>query len=388
MALRTLGRLLLCLLLTGAPAGAGAIKESAARPKELAFMINYSTEPSTKVEPSGLMYTVLRAGTGGIPGPSSKCKCHYEGRTASNFPYGKTFDSSIARGFPSVFAPNQVIGCWNEAMQMMKVGGKRELVCPPEIAYKGQAMGARIPAWSVLVFSLEIISCDGVEGPSPSVLSYTALLAMTGPWPQYMLGVLVAALAFFNVLKLPIVAARAVQSGECAASRSGRPRTVALPPPPAFLRPGFVPYAATSAPWHIGDACVAIALEFGFVCVLFGAASVARSALWLTALALVHTVVALASGLFSAQRTVSLGGAGVALVGLAGNCVLHSPLVLHVIIAIFNVQPARDAIVAFASLCARASAVDKALPAILAASEFDACEELDNEEVELSSDVE
>jgi FKBP-type peptidyl-prolyl cis-trans isomerase len=358
-----------------APASVGAIKVSAARPREQAFMVQYSDESITKVEPSGLMYTVLREGTGGTPGPSTKCKCHYEGRTALNYPDGKTFDSSIARGVPSVFAPNQVIPCWSEAMQTMKVGGKRELVCPPELAYKGRAMGDRIPAWSVLVFSLEIVACDGVEGPAPSRLSYTALLAATGPWPQFMLGMLVVVLAAFNALKLPIVAARAVRSGECVVSGSGRPRTVAPPLPPIFLRPGFVPYAATSAPWHIGDACVAIALEFGFVCVLFGVASVARSALWLAALALVHTVLAIASGLSSAKRTVSLGGAAVALVGLAGNCVLHSALVLHVTIVIFNVQPARDATVAFASLCARASAVDKALPAILAASEMDGDED-------------
>merc|ERR1712028_217324 len=101
-------------------------------------------------------------GQGGKPGPSTSCKCHYEGRLSTNYPSGKTFDSSIKRGAPASFAPNQVIGCWTEAMQMMPVGSKWELVCPPEIAYGSRAMGSDIPANSVLVFQMELLSCNGV----------------------------------------------------------------------------------------------------------------------------------------------------------------------------------------------------------------------------------
>ena len=90
-------------------------------------------------------------------------RCHYEGRTATNYPSGKTFDSSYARGQPTTFAPRQVIAAWTEAMQKMKVGSKWELVCPPEIAYGGRAMGSDIPANSVLVFTMEMLSCQGVS---------------------------------------------------------------------------------------------------------------------------------------------------------------------------------------------------------------------------------
>ena len=48
-------------------------------------------------------------------------------------------------------------------MQKMKVGSKWELVCPPEIAYGGRAMGSDIPANSVLVFTMEMLSCQGVS---------------------------------------------------------------------------------------------------------------------------------------------------------------------------------------------------------------------------------
>ena len=60
--------------------------------------------------PSGLQYKVLRAGDGADhPTVNSPCECHYEGRSASNYPDGPVFDSSYARGTPTTFAPNQVI---------------------------------------------------------------------------------------------------------------------------------------------------------------------------------------------------------------------------------------------------------------------------------------
>ena len=90
-------------------------------------------------------------------------RCHYEGRTATNYPSGKTFDSSYARGQPTTFAPRQVIAAWTEARQKRKVGSKWELVCPPESAYGGRAMGSDIPANSVLVFTMEMLSCQGVS---------------------------------------------------------------------------------------------------------------------------------------------------------------------------------------------------------------------------------
>merc|ERR550537_93071 len=63
--------------------------------------------------PSGLQYKVLRSGEGkDHPLVNSPCECHYEGRTAGNYPNGPVFDSSYARGQPTTFAPNQVIKGW------------------------------------------------------------------------------------------------------------------------------------------------------------------------------------------------------------------------------------------------------------------------------------
>lgn len=51
---------------------------------------------------------------------------------------------------------------------MMKVGAKWELVCAPEIAYGSRSMGAAIPANSVLVFQMEMLSCTGVDNGEPA----------------------------------------------------------------------------------------------------------------------------------------------------------------------------------------------------------------------------
>merc|ERR1719230_342451 len=70
--------------------------------------------------PSGLQYKVLSKGDGpDHPLVNSPCECHYEGRTAANYPSGPKFDSSYDRGSPATFAPHQVIKGWTEAMQLM-----------------------------------------------------------------------------------------------------------------------------------------------------------------------------------------------------------------------------------------------------------------------------
>lgn len=143
---------------------ANALKETGADDAAKAFLEEYAKDATTVVMPSGLMYRVLKEGNGGMPKKHNSCSCHYEGRLSSNYPEGKTFDSSIARGSPSSFAPNQVIKAWTEGMQMMKVGSKWELVCPPEIAYGSRARGAKIPANSVLVFQMEMLSCADTAG--------------------------------------------------------------------------------------------------------------------------------------------------------------------------------------------------------------------------------
>jgi len=87
------------------------------------------------------------------PVASSPCSCHYAGRLID----GTEFDSSIKRGKPTTFAPNQVIKGWTEAMQLMREGDKWELTIPPQLGYGSSGAGNRIPGGAVLIFEMEIL---------------------------------------------------------------------------------------------------------------------------------------------------------------------------------------------------------------------------------------
>ena len=102
---------------------------------------------------SGLQITHLVEGEGSHPTARSRVRVHYHG----TFPDGKVFDSSVERGQPAVFPLNGVIPCWTEGVQLMKAGGKANLVCPPEIAYGPRGRPGRIPPNATLHFEVELL---------------------------------------------------------------------------------------------------------------------------------------------------------------------------------------------------------------------------------------
>ena len=116
--------------------------------------------------PSGLQYKVITNGSGTEhPLPDTTCACHYEGRTAQQYPAGKIFDSSYARGAPTSFAPNQVIKGWTEAMQLMVAGDTWLLYIPSELAYGDAGAGGDIAPGDALVFKLELLKLEGAGKP-------------------------------------------------------------------------------------------------------------------------------------------------------------------------------------------------------------------------------
>lgn len=114
-------------------------------------------EAGAVVTPSGLVYRSLKDGSGASPGPTDTVKVHYRG----TFPDGREFDSSFKRGVPIEFGLNQVIKCWTEGVQRMKVGGKAKLSCPATIAYGERGAGGVIPPNATLQFEVELLAING-----------------------------------------------------------------------------------------------------------------------------------------------------------------------------------------------------------------------------------
>lgn len=117
------------------------------------FMKANAERDEVTVTDSGLQYEVLEAGSGASPGPTSTVVTHYHG----TFVDGTVFDSSVQRGEPAEFGVSQVIPGWTEALQLMAVGDKWRIACPPRLAYGEQGAGDTIPPNTALVFEIHLI---------------------------------------------------------------------------------------------------------------------------------------------------------------------------------------------------------------------------------------
>ena len=106
--------------------------------------------------PSGLQYIDVKVGTGPSPTPGQQVTVHYVGTLTD----GSLFDSSRDRGQPFTFVigKGQVIKGWDEGVMTMKVGGRRTLIVPPNLAYgeKGTPNGSVQPN-ATLNFDVELL---------------------------------------------------------------------------------------------------------------------------------------------------------------------------------------------------------------------------------------
>lgn len=121
------------------------------------FLAENKTKEGVQVTPSGLQYKIIKQGTGAVPTAEQRVKVHYKGTLID----GTEFDSSYKRNEPTVFAANQVIKGWTEALTMMPVGSKWELYIPQELAYGSRNQG-KIKPFSALIFEVELVEI--VEG--------------------------------------------------------------------------------------------------------------------------------------------------------------------------------------------------------------------------------
>ena len=117
-----------------------------------AFLDKAAQEPGAQKSASGLIYVTIKEGTGPSPKASDTVKANYTGSLID----GTVFDASAKHGGPAEFPLGNVIPCWTEGLQKMKVGGKAKLVCPAAIAY-GDHSPPGIPPGSTLVFEVELV---------------------------------------------------------------------------------------------------------------------------------------------------------------------------------------------------------------------------------------
>ena len=125
------------------------------------FLAKAAAEKGAVKTDSGLVFSTIKPGTGASPKVTDTVKVHYHGTLTD----GTVFDSSVERKQPATFLLNQVIPCWTEGVQKMKVGEKARLVCPSQIAYGDRGAPPKIKPGATLVFEVELL---GIETPGES----------------------------------------------------------------------------------------------------------------------------------------------------------------------------------------------------------------------------
>ena len=116
------------------------------------YLAEYAKQAGVKKLDHGVLYKVIKEGTGEMPKDTSTVRVHYEGKTID----GKVFDSSYERKEPITLRANQVIPGWTEALTHMPVGSTWEVVIPQNQAY-GDRETSKIKPFSTLIFKIELI---------------------------------------------------------------------------------------------------------------------------------------------------------------------------------------------------------------------------------------
>jgi len=119
--------------------------------------------PDAQRTPTGLRTLVLSPGEGAMPKPGDHVVVRYKGSLLD----GRVFDQNLNRDpFTFRVGRHEVIEGWDEGLQLMKVGEKRLLIIPSELAYGARGHPPVIPRNATLVFEVELIAIKPPLPPS------------------------------------------------------------------------------------------------------------------------------------------------------------------------------------------------------------------------------
>lgn len=119
-----------------------------------AFLAANKTKEGVVTLPSGLQYKILKAGNGKTPTETDTVECNYRGTLID----GTEFDSSYRRGQPAAVKVTGVIPGWKEALKLMPVGSRWQLVIPHQLAYGERGVGRDIGPNATLIFEVELLT--------------------------------------------------------------------------------------------------------------------------------------------------------------------------------------------------------------------------------------
>ena len=126
-----------------------------------AYQAKVAALPNAHKSASGLIFISEQEGTGPNPKLGDQVRVQYTGKLTD----GTVFDSSDKHGGSAVFPIGRIIPCWNEALQLMKVGGSAHIVCPATLAYGDRGAGDLIKPGSTLDFEVHLLA---ILPPAPA----------------------------------------------------------------------------------------------------------------------------------------------------------------------------------------------------------------------------
>lgn len=141
---------------SGAVSESSETSASAAKAEATTPAATSGSDAQVVALPGGLKYQDLKVGDGALAESGKTVSVHYTGWLTD----GTKFDSSLDHGKPLDFqlGAGNVIRGWDEGVKGMRVGGKRRLTIPPDLAYGSAGAPGAIPPDATLLFEVELLA--------------------------------------------------------------------------------------------------------------------------------------------------------------------------------------------------------------------------------------